>query len=401
MTAVSPMHLEMCCARRSCGHSRCPSRIGGSYVEQLGTTRSQVISIAAWSRMETDAQFHALDQGRETVDGRTVPVRTRSLNAHATIHLVSMCHGPLLDGHPWIVLDFKNQGYVLDKPLPVTLPEGSSPEERLTFEKWHEDNRKLRSIILASMTNEIQKQYDRLDDVPSIMLRLKDVYAIPDQHIRYAATKAFFGTKMTEGSSVHSHGVKMLSLVEKLEDLKAGLDNDTQHRCDPSFIHELINMLVQYEATTHKSEPAVLVGEASTSKAKGKGSTVTATASTGGAPPAAPKGKGKGKVGGSQRSKANDVCMHCQGKGHWKRECPQLLSNPGMFVVEVNMISNFASWVLDTAVELTSAMICRLLQRSRKLSKDEMILRLGDGKAVAAEAMGSLRLVVSSHIRID
>ncbi|KAL0409610.1 UNVERIFIED_CONTAM: hypothetical protein Sradi_1895400 [Sesamum radiatum] len=131
-------------------------------------------------------------------------------------------------------------------------------------------------------------------------------------------------------------------------------------------------MLVQYKATTHKSERAVLVGEASTSKAKGKGAkrwkrkkgkgtTVTATASTGGAPPAAPKGKGKRKVGGSQRSKANDVCMHCQGNGHWKRECPQFLSNP-------------------------------VLQRSRRLTKDEMILRLGDGKAVVAEAVGSLRL---------
>ncbi|KAL0445123.1 UNVERIFIED_CONTAM: hypothetical protein Slati_2235000 [Sesamum latifolium] len=140
------------------------------------------------------------------------------------------------------------------------------------------------------MTNEIQKQYDRLEDVPSIMLRMKDVYAVPDRHIRYAATKAFFGTKMTEGSSVHCHGVKMLSL-EKLEDLKAGLNNDTyidvilqslspsydpfivnynMNRLDKS-IHELINMLVQYEATTHKSEPAVLVEEASTSKAKGKG----------------------------------------------------------------------------------------------------------------------------------
>ncbi|KAL0406110.1 UNVERIFIED_CONTAM: hypothetical protein Slati_3924900 [Sesamum latifolium] len=98
MTEVSPMRLRCVCARRSCGHSRCPNRIGGSYVEQLGTTRSQVISIDAWSRMGTDAQFHALDRGRETVDGRTVPIRTRSLNVHATIHLVSMCHGPLLDG---------------------------------------------------------------------------------------------------------------------------------------------------------------------------------------------------------------------------------------------------------------------------------------------------------------
>ncbi|KAL0293840.1 UNVERIFIED_CONTAM: hypothetical protein Sradi_6917100, partial [Sesamum radiatum] len=231
-----------------------------------------------------------------------------------------------------IVLDFENQGYVLDKPLPVILPEGSSPEERLTFEKWHEDNRKVRSIILASMTNEIQKQYDRLEDVPSIMLRMKDVYAVPDRHIRYAATKAFFGTKMTEGSSVHSHGVKMLSLVEKLEDLKAGLDNDTYidvilQSLPPSYdpfivnynmngleksIHELINML----------------GARRWKRKKGKGTAVTATASTGGAPPAAPTGKGKGKVGGSQRSKANDVCIHCHGKGHWKRECPQLLSNP-------------------------------------------------------------------------
>ncbi|KAL0439356.1 UNVERIFIED_CONTAM: hypothetical protein Slati_2418600, partial [Sesamum latifolium] len=155
---------------------------------------------------------------------------------------------------------------------------------------------------------------------------------------------------------------------------------------------------------THKSELTVLVGEASTSKAKGKGArrwkgkkgkgtAVTAAASTGGAPPAISKGKGKGKVGGSQRSNANDVCMHCQGKGHWKRECPQLLSNPGLFVVGINMISNSASWVLDTSC---GAHICndlQVLETSRKLSKDEMILRLGDGKVVTTEAVGSLRLV--------
>ncbi|KAL0396309.1 UNVERIFIED_CONTAM: Retrovirus-related Pol polyprotein from transposon TNT 1-94 [Sesamum calycinum] len=121
-----------------------------------------------------------------------------------------------------IVLDFENQSYVLDKPLPTT-----SPEEPITFEKCLEDNRKVCSIILALMTNDIQKQYDRLEDVPSIMLRMKEVYAVPDRHIRYARTKAFLGTKMAEGSFVQSYGVKMLSLVEKLEDLKAGLDTDT------------------------------------------------------------------------------------------------------------------------------------------------------------------------------
>ncbi|KAK4390335.1 Copia protein [Sesamum angolense] len=109
------------------------------------------------------------------------------------------------------------------------------------------------------MTNEIHKQYDRLDDVSSIMLRMKVVYAVPDRHIRYAATKAFFGTKMAKGSS----------------------------------------------ATTYKSATVVLVGEASTSRAKGKragrwkrkkgkGKVVVATASVESVP-AGPKGKGKGK----------------------------------------------------------------------------------------------------------
>ncbi|KAL0307763.1 UNVERIFIED_CONTAM: hypothetical protein Sangu_3012300 [Sesamum angustifolium] len=122
------------------------------------------------------------------------------------------------------------------------------------------------------MFNDIQKQYDRLDDVSYIMLRMSDVYAVLDRHIRYATTKEFFGTKLTERSFIQSHGVKMLSLVGKLEDLKVGLDNDMYinvilQSLPPSYdlfmvnykmngleksVHELINMLVQYEAMTHK-----------------------------------------------------------------------------------------------------------------------------------------------------
>ena len=82
----------------------------------------------------------------------------------------------------------------------------------------------------------------------------------------------------------------MLSLVEKLKNLKAGLENDTYidmiFQALPSSynpfiinynmngleksIHDLFNMLVQYKVTTHKSIPMELVGEISASKAKGK-----------------------------------------------------------------------------------------------------------------------------------
>ncbi|KAL0325116.1 UNVERIFIED_CONTAM: hypothetical protein Sradi_5080900 [Sesamum radiatum] len=96
---------------------------------------------------------------------------------------------------------------------------------------------------------------------------------------------------MIEGSSVQEHGVKMLSLVEKLKDLKTDLEKETYinvilQSLPSSFdsfivnynmngldkdLHELINMLVQYEELIEKFAPSVLVGETSTSEAKGIG----------------------------------------------------------------------------------------------------------------------------------
>ncbi|KAK4384608.1 hypothetical protein Sango_3044000 [Sesamum angolense] len=111
-------------------------------------------------------------------------------------------------------------------------------------------------------------------------------------------------------------------------------------------------------------------------------------------------GKGKGKVG-SKSIRANDVCMHCRKKDHWKMEFPKLLSNAGMFVIEVNMITNFASWLLDTG---SGAHICndlQVLERSRKLSRDEVVLKLGDGKAIAAQSAAIVHLALSDQVRIE
>ncbi|KAL0347850.1 UNVERIFIED_CONTAM: hypothetical protein Scaly_1801000 [Sesamum calycinum] len=83
---------------------------------------------------------------------------------------------------------------------------------------------------------------------------------------------------MAEGSSVHIHCVQMLSFMEKLEDLKAAIENDTYidvflQSFIPSYnpfvvnfnmnglekyIPELINMLIQFEATIKRLEPAFM-----------------------------------------------------------------------------------------------------------------------------------------------
>ncbi|KAL0319632.1 UNVERIFIED_CONTAM: Retrovirus-related Pol polyprotein from transposon TNT 1-94 [Sesamum radiatum] len=224
------------------------------------------------------------------------------------------------------------------------------------------------------MTNEIQKQYDRLEDVPSIMLRMKDVYAVPDRHIRYAATKAFSGTKMTEGSSVQSHGITMLSLVEKLEDLKAGLNNDTYidvilqslpPSYDPFIVNYNMNGL-EKEASTSKAKGK---GARCWKRKKGKGTAVTATAST-------------GVLLLLRRERAKERSGVLSSRGQMM--CAFIAMERGIGRGSVHNSSP-----------------TQVLQRSRKLSKDEMVLRLGDGNAVVAEAVGSLSLVVRNHVRIE
>ncbi|KAL0439350.1 UNVERIFIED_CONTAM: hypothetical protein Slati_2418000, partial [Sesamum latifolium] len=194
-----------------------------------------------------------------------------------------------------IVLDFENQGYVLDKPLPTALPEGSSPEERLTFDKWLEDNRKVRNIILISMTNEIQKQYDKLDDVPSIMLRMKQERLRPPRR--------------------------------KARVPNAGREKRARDRLSQPLLAPEAPLLPQRE-------------------------------------------RAKGRLG------------VLNGRGQMMYACIAKERGIGR-----GSVHNFSS--------------TQVLERSIKLSKDEMVLRLGDGKAVAVEAVGSLSLIVSNHVRIE
>ncbi|KAL0292362.1 UNVERIFIED_CONTAM: hypothetical protein Scaly_2593500 [Sesamum calycinum] len=176
----------------------------------------------------------------------------------------------------------------------------------------------------------MQKQYDRLDNVASILQRMKEVYAIPDRHTRYMATKVFFRAKVTEGSSVQEHGVKMLSLVEKLEDLKARLENDTYidmilqslpSSYDPFIVNfnmkrleKSINELINMKKGKAKAKTVVI--------AKDIKSALIALVGM---------GKGKKRMGTQQHSGANDICSHCREKGHWKRDCPNLSSDQDVY----------------------------------------------------------------------
>ncbi|KAL0445262.1 UNVERIFIED_CONTAM: hypothetical protein Slati_2248900 [Sesamum latifolium] len=223
---------------------------------------------------------------------------------------------------------------------------------------------------------------------------LRDLYTVPDRHIHYAAAKEFFGIKMAKGSSVHDHCVQMLSFMEKLEDLKAGIKNDIYidvflQSLPPSYdpfivnfnmneleksIPKLINMLVQFETTIKRLEHAVMFGVASTStkgkkarrwkKKKSKAKDPLPASKLDFKAPAVRKGIRKEVP---KASKAEDACHYYYEKGHWKRNCPKSLP------------------------------LAKVMARSRRLSKGDVDLRLGNGKRVVAEAMGLVHLVVRDH----
>ncbi|KAL0387786.1 UNVERIFIED_CONTAM: Retrovirus-related Pol polyprotein from transposon TNT 1-94 [Sesamum radiatum] len=215
-----------------------------------------------------------------------------------------------------ISLDENGIGYLLLGYFHVNRKSGTW---RISFV----DPKPTRMVSRNPILGELMTEAQRLDDVASIPQCMKEGYAIPDRHTRYVVTKEFFRTKMTEGSSMQEHGVEMLSLVEKLEDLKAGLDNVT-------YIDERLRRL---RRKARGLDP-------------GRGGRV----------------RQRRQLSSQQKALRALPLLHRE----WARERGR--------------------WVL---------------QRSRKLRKDEVVLRLSDGKVVVAEVVGTVNLVISDHVRLE
>ncbi|KAL0420315.1 UNVERIFIED_CONTAM: hypothetical protein Slati_3054400 [Sesamum latifolium] len=107
----------------------------------VNTVQDAVGKSVAWEYIDSSG---SCEEARQNILGISWDENEMSKNPFTLIMDTNKFNGT--NYNDWmrnlrIVLDFKNPGYVLDKPLPTALPEGSSLEERLTFDKWLEDNR--------------------------------------------------------------------------------------------------------------------------------------------------------------------------------------------------------------------------------------------------------------------
>ena len=87
-----------------------------------------------------------------------------------------------------IVLSQEKLSYILVTPDIEPVREDAIEEEKATYRMWQNDSLTVKCIILASMTNELQRQHESME-AHSILLNLKDLYREHSRTARYEISK--------------------------------------------------------------------------------------------------------------------------------------------------------------------------------------------------------------------
>lgn len=324
-----------------------------------------------------------------------------------------------------IVLKQEKKEYVLELPYPDELPEGATAAQKRDYEKHTNDSLDVSCLMLATMSSELQKQYENAD-AHNMIEGLRGMFENQARSERYNISKSLFACRLAEGGSVSPHVIKMIGYIENLEKLGAALPPDLatdvilqslpasfepfilnyQMNSMEKTLAELHGMLKTAEASIKKTGPSqvnLVQKDSKKRKRKPKAKSSDEISSTKPKPAAAPKPK----------PAAGDPCYYCKKTGHWKRNCKLYLeelkkkggdsSNSGINVIEVNNLSTspYDSWVFDTGSMIHTCKSLQGLREARKCGKGEVDARVGNGAKVAALAVGTYPLSLPSGLVLE
>ncbi|KAK8593591.1 hypothetical protein V6N12_045668 [Hibiscus sabdariffa] len=187
-----------------------------------------------------------------------------------------------------IVLKHERKEYVIEEPVPDEPAANAPRANKDKFKKHMDDMVDVGCLMLATMNSEFQKQNENMVAYEMIQ-NLKEIYEGKARQERYETSKALFKCKMTEGTPVGAHVIKMMGYIQTLE--KLGDMNKGGSK----------SILVVREAKRKEKKVA---------KSKGNGKT---------------KAKGKNALKPKDGISKDGKCFHCEKSGHWKRNCPVYL----------------------------------------------------------------------------
>ncbi|KAK8597134.1 hypothetical protein V6N12_065610 [Hibiscus sabdariffa] len=318
------------------------------------------------------------------------------------------------------VLKQERKEHVIEEPVPDEPAANAPRADKDKFKKYMDDMVDVGCLMLATMDSELQKQHENMVAYEMIQ-NLKEIYEGQARQERYETSKALFQCKMTEGTPVGAHVIKMMGYVQTLEKLDFPLKNELAtdlilKSLPGSFkpfvlnfnMNEISKTLLLGMLRTAKSDmkkdgskSILLVREA-----KGKGKKVAKSKGSG-----KTKAKGKNVLKPKGAISKDGKCFHCNKSGHWKRNCPVYLeevkkakavgaSVSGIYVIDVNM-STSSSWVLDTSCGSHICTSVQGLHMRRNLAKGDMDLRVENGARVAALAVGTYVLSLPSGLVLN
>ena len=177
-----------------------------------------------------------------------------------------------------IVFRSEQIAYILEGEAPLEPALDAPEEEMIAYEKWKEDSTIAHCYMLASMSNELQRQHENMD-ARSVLLHLKELFGEQSRTERYEISKSLFKAHMAEGSSVQTHVLKMIEWIERLDALGFSLNKELSvdiilQSLPESFsqfivnfnmnkiqatLAELLNMLKTAEGNLQKEKPHVLL----------------------------------------------------------------------------------------------------------------------------------------------
>ncbi|KAK8652101.1 hypothetical protein V6N13_061125 [Hibiscus sabdariffa] len=124
-----------------------------------------------------------------------------------------------------IVLKQDRKEYVIEEPIPDEPAANAPRADKDKFKKHMDDMVGVGCLMLGTMDSELQKQHENMVAYEMIQ-NLKEIYEGQARQERYETSKALFQCKMTEGTPVGAHVIKMMGYVQTLEKLGFPLKNE-------------------------------------------------------------------------------------------------------------------------------------------------------------------------------